>query len=397
MLELLGFGKPSREQFARALMRHAAAHGFDEPMHFDAAGFRIIAGAEGNTVVNLVNLYPAYRDAGRSERSAWLAKCLAMFHSEELPTGFEAMRAHLLPVVRARSYVESFRQGAGADTIAVSERAFAVLGTDSVILLAYDRDDSMNILFDKQVEALGVPFATALDAALANLRDRSVEAFVRGPSGVAAAVWNDAYDSSRILLPDVIHRAGIADPVAMLPTRDQLLVASASNREALLAMLEMAQASHAQEGRTVSAAMFAFQGGSAQEYVPADAEVALQLANLKLHYLADDYASQKQLLDEANEKQGIDVFVASFLLMQRGDDDLFSLCTWSQDVDALLPRTDLVALTTFDEAGEAQLAGRVDWEQLVRVAGHLMQLQPDAYPERYRVTGFPDLAALRLR
>lgn len=397
MLQWLGLSKPSPASFANALMAYAAAHGFNEPMRFDAPAFRIMTGEGGAGVVNLVNLYPGYRDCARGQRTAYLAKCLALFHENEIPAGFEAARANLLPVIRARSYVESVRLGAGAhDAVSVSERFFAAFGTDAVVLLAYDSIDSMSILFDKQVEALGVPFATALDAALANLRDRSVEAFVRGANGVSVAVWNDAYDSSRILLPDVIHRAGIADPIAMLPTRDQLLVAPASNRDAMLAMLDLAQECHAQDGRTVSAAMFAFTDGQARDYQPLDAEVARRLATLKLHYLADDYALQKQLLDEQHEKQGIDVFVASFMLTRLGGECLVSVCSWSQDVDSLLPRTDQVSLATFDEAGQAQHVGTVDWEQLERVAGHLMQLQPHAFPARYRVSGFPDLAALHL-
>lgn len=397
MLEWLGFGKPTPERFARALMKHASANGFNEPMQYDARGFRIIAGAERQHIANLVNLYPGYRDCERGARTAYLAKCSALFQANEMPSGFEAVRANLLPAVRARAYVEAVRFSASMqDTMSASERAYTPFGTDAVVLLAYDSDDSMSILFDKQIEALGVPFATALDAALDNLRDRSVDAFVRRPDGVCVADWNDAYDSSRILLPDLIHRAGFNDPVAMIPTRDQLLVAPASNRDALLAMLDLAQECHAQEGRTISAAMFAFTDGQARDYQPTDAEVALRLAHLKLRYLADDYASQKQMLDEQHEKQGIDVYVASFMLVQRGEHDLFSVCSWSQDVDSLLPRTGQVALATFNEAGEAHHAGTVDWAQLERVAGHLMQLEPDVFPPRYRVSRFPDLAALQL-
>ncbi|QOL47968.1 hypothetical protein [Massilia litorea] len=399
MWEWLGFKKPSPQSFAHALMKYAADHGFDGPMCFDATRFRILTGETGNGIVNLANLYPGYRNARRSERGAHLARCFAMFGGEEMPTGFAQARANLLPAIRARSYVESASLSAGAHGVTVfGDGAFAVLGSDAVVVLAYDHADSMNILTGTQVEALGVPFATALDAALANLRDRSVETLVRRPDGVCIAAWNDAYDSSRILLPDVVHRAGIANPVAMVPTRDQLLVAPASDRAALLAMLDLAQACHEHEGRPVSASLFHFEHGSAQEFVPDDAEVVLRLANLKQLYLADDHACQKQDLDADNEQRSIDLFVATFAVWQReGDPRLVSACTWSEGVEALLPRTDMVSFVSLDEAGQLRHAGTVEWAQVHAVAGHLMAPEPGMYPVRYRVSHFPDLRDLGLQ
>lgn len=55
--------------------------------------------------------------------------------------------------------------------------------------------------------------------------------------------WGDAYEASRILAPDLIHRLGVPEPVALVPFRNALLVTSARNPSGLKLMLQVAQTS----------------------------------------------------------------------------------------------------------------------------------------------------------
>ena len=148
----------------------------------------------------------------------------------------------------------------------------------------------------------------------------------------------------------------------------------------------------------MSASMYDFLGGVAREFVPGDAEVAQRLAKLRQHYLAGDYAAQKQELDADNEGRSIDLFVATFALWKpEGEAGLFSACTWTEGVEALLPKTDKVSFVCLDEAGQPRHAGIVAWEQVEAVAGHLMEVEPGSYPVRYRVAAFPELGSVGLR
>ena len=396
MLTLFQF-KPSLKKFAQALMAHAQHSSFAHPMYFDADRARILTGANGDQIVNLTNLHKQYCDAARADRPRFLEMCMAILRDTSLPERFEDVRANLLPAVRARSYAESLRLSARFAGTALPGTSAAPLGEDVVTVIAVDDADSMSIVTATQLEAWGVSFAVASDVALDNLRAMPGGGFVRNPDGVMVGDWNDAYDSSRLLLSDVIHRAGISDPVAMIPTRDSILLAPAGDRRALLAMLALAHTASEEQGRTVSAAMYHFRNGSAQTYVPEDEEVAHCLAQLRQRYLAEDYADQKTLLDDLHEKHDLDLFVASFMLAQDNHArQEFSLCTWSEGVDALLPKADRIALVRFNEQGEAQRAGTYDWDTVSAVAGHLMTPQPDTYPIRYRVTQFPDLALLKV-
>ena len=98
-------------------------------------------------------------------------------------------------------------------------------------------------------------------------------------------------------------------------------------------------------------------------------------------FLGQDYAEQKDLLDKMNIKNGVDVFVATFSVVQAPDGRIFSYAVWAEGVDALLPETDMVVFTRRDgEASYGRMAkgdgrgGRFD--------GAL-----EIYPPRYRVTG----------
>lgn len=396
MLTLFQF-KPSLKKFAQELMAHAQRNSFAHPMHFDADHARILIGANGDQIVNLANLYKQYCDAARADRPRVLEMCMSLLRDTSPPERFEDARANVLPAIRARSYAESLRLSSRLAGTALSGTSAAPLGDDVVTMLVVDDADSMSIVTAAQLDAWGVSFAEAVDAALDNLRAIPGGGFARGPDGVMVGDWNDAYDSSRLLLPDLVHRAGIGDPVAMIPTRDSILLAPAGDRRALLAMLALANTAREEQGRTVSAAMYHFRNSSAEPYTPDDEDVARGLAQLRQRYLAEDYADQKTLLDDLHDKHDIDLFVASLMLVRDNHArEEFSLCTWSEGVDALLPKSDRIALVRFKEQGEAQRAGMYDWDTVSAVAGHLMTPEPDTYPIRYRVRQLPDLTLLEV-
>jgi len=102
--------------------------------------------------------------------------------------------------------------------------------------------------------------------------------------------------------------------------------------------------------------------------------------------LANDYGDQTESLKAINKKTGEDVFVASLVAIM--GEDPCSLCTWTEGVDTLLPRTDYIFLCR-PEAEEAKDGVRMaTWEQVRSVVGDLMT-KVDMYPERYRVKSFP--------
>ena len=387
---------PTPAKFAKTVMQAARERGFDGPMEFDEANFRIVMGR--NDFVNLHNFYRDYCQAPRAGREEVMARYSHLFVRSEIPDAFDTARRNVLPVLRARTFLQAARFATLLDA-SVKETRFAMadFSADATLMLAYDTEHLTRVLGMNQLETWGVPLEEAIAIARDNLRDLAAEQFVQISPTLFASDWNDAYDSSRLLLADLAHRVAGPRAVAMIPTRGRMLLSATRSKGDLLGLLQNAKAAIDQDGRRVSTLMYEFVDGQALPYLPEDEEVASLLADLQRIALQEDYAEQKQLLEQVHEKQGVDVFVASYMLYKGEDERIFSAASWTESVEALLPRTDRVALVRMDAGGQPQQAGIVGWEQIEAVAGHLMRPEPDTYPPRYRVGAFPELAKLGLK
>jgi hypothetical protein len=387
---------PSRDKYARLLIKKLAIYHPDEPVRFDEGGFRLLVGTDGSHVINLHNLYAEYCAADRQERVLQLDRAATMVQPASLPASFAEARPHLMPALRGRGMMEYVRlveldrePGTPSGSLALP------FSSDTALMLVHDGDRMMQSFGPAQLEQWGVSAEEALAAAMDNLRDATVDRFVQVERGVFAGDWGDAYDSSRLLLPDLAHRIAGANPLAMIPARNTLLLASGNDLEGVRAMLALAQRIADTEPRPVSALMYRYEGGRPVEHVPDDAQVRAGLERLGRQYLFGDYAAQKETLDELHEKNGTDIFVATYKVMREDASGIeYSMCSWTRGVDTLLPRTDRVALVILDGDQMEELL-IVSWDTLYAACGDLMHPVEEAWPARYRVGAFPDLALAR--
>ena len=100
---------------------------------------------------------------------------------------------------------------------------------------------------------------------------------------------------------------------------------------------------------------------------------------------AQEYAAQKQALDAAHERDDLDLFVGSLMVIERDDTPLMSVAVWADDVDTLLPEADFVA---FPGVGTDEQPLTVPFNVVVREAALLPE--PDYAPPRYRVNRWPE-------
>ena len=98
---------------------------------------------------------------------------------------------------------------------------------------------------------------------------------------------------------------------------------------------------------------------------------------------------QKSLLEESYERQGIDVFVATYSVIRSDDGECSSYAVLSNGVDSLLPKTDVIMFMESEDAPPI----RAKWEDVERACGDLLEPM-DCHPPRYRVTGFPSAEVL---
>ncbi|MDQ1094213.1 hypothetical protein QE400_003626 [Xanthomonas sacchari] len=392
---------PSPDAFARLFLETLQARGYAEPLTYRPDEFRLV-GQSGCTI-HLHNAYRSYTQADRRRRDEALHSYVAAFLDDQEESrqqrSFEELRATLMPVIRNRGMFEDLRleQQCEKGMDVPFPYACRDIAEDCVELLALDLPDSTSTLIGGPRPEWGISLDEGLSIARDNLRDVTEDRFAEVAPGVFRGAWHDAYDTSRALLPDVLHRAPVAGrPVFMLPTRDCLLVVGDRDTAAMAAMLELSLEA-IEHGRCISWLVFTYD--DARRIVPfALPAPALRQRQADLRRMLDTqaYAGQKVLLDKLHEANDVDVFVASFHVYQDRNDSTrqVSVGTWTDGVDTLLPRTDHIAFVVPRDDGEADVT-IAEWEPAVALLGDMMELQPSLYPPRYRVRTFPSAERLR--
>jgi hypothetical protein len=390
------FGPPKIEQVARDVMGVLQRAGASSLTH--DSGMNEVRGELNGAkfALFLGNLYHEYRQAPRSGRAAVLDKYvdIQVQASNTPPESYEQARAQLMPIVRTRAdeamgmlSMQRFADpGEDLDDKRLATRA---LVGDFVIGLAYDTPNAMQRINQHQLAGWNVGFDQALDDALQNLRALPEHGgWVRLGDSAWQGSWGDNYESSRILLPDLIHRLGVSEPVALMPLRYTLLVCSARDEKGLALLAERARELMESEPRWLSLTPLKL-GTQGWELFTPPTSCAKAYADLALLDESQSYAGQKSLLDDLNQRQGADVFVASATVVEK-DGLLRSYSTWTEGVDTLLPRTELLVFIKLHE-GQLEQSLMLAWDVAADLASHLMEAT-DFSPVRYRVRSFPDAA-----
>jgi len=389
---------PSPEKFAKLVAKTLTEGGFREPISIDNEQFRLVLGADGKQIYNLNNVYRDYCRVDKRERKAVLAGYLkALQQPAEVPKTFAEAKGKLLPILRSKAMIEYMLLSSIQDGHKDLTPALKPFSADAVVMLAYDTEEAIMTLTGATLRDWGVTFDDAFAAALDNLRDLTVSKFEEILPGLFLGSWDDAYDTSRILFADVVYQLNVGgEPVVMIPTRSRFIVVSGNDKDMLMTMLELSRKFAEEEGRPLSSLMYRFENGRAVEFVPADPDVREKLAELRRGSLAEDYAAQKDLLDRVNEQTGVDVFVASYRILESSTTGRqASFAVWTEDVDILLPEADLVTLvSTADLEGKDTERSQVfvAWKDLQAATGAFEQVE-ERYPPRYKPRNFPDKAA----
>ncbi|SMC25442.1 hypothetical protein SAMN02745857_02170 [Andreprevotia lacus DSM 23236] len=379
------FRPPTMARYARLLQGKLSELGDVRPWQFDALEERLFlpstASGKPEGVINLATMYAEYLAASRSQRRSMLHATAMVQLQAHLPDSYADARPHLLPAVRPAA--ERGLQALQLDDD--EDAAFRALGADLEISLVYDTEYAMARLSAQHLADWGVDFDTAYQDALLNLRARSTQP-LEDMGGVFRSPYEDCHDAARILLTDMLHRLPLRGaPVVMIPNRSVLLVTGDQNEAALLPLVEAA-ANILQQPRPLSPLLLRLGPQGWAAWQPPSCVAALQL--LRVGSEAQDYAAQKQLLEQKFEREGTDVFVASYSAVRDAQGEVFSYCSWAEGVHSLLPQTDRIAFKRSDDR-----LVMVPWAQVVADAGTM--LCPGTYaPARFEVAAFPSAALL---
>jgi hypothetical protein len=388
-------GTPTEKDFAAKLITTLRSNGDETTYLYDPAEGRIAIYRAGEHAgsINLHNFYRAYVKAKRSERAHVVSSLAAQLldRAKPLPDDYEEARPHLRVKIWARSGLANDRlredrdgieEGADIRSVPVGEHLMAVI--------AYDFPDRVQSVKGADLDRWGVTIYEALEAGKENLA-KTMTGYGKIGDHVFALVSGDTYDASRVLLIDQIRQFETAGrPVAVVANRDAAFITGEDDELGLKIVAELA-AQNVEESYCLTGLPMVLDDDAWVDWMPPPEHPSyLAFRDLELKSLAGSYAEQEPVLNAIHENQGIDVYVSTFTAMQRPSGELFSYCIWVEGIESLLP----IAQNVVFMRGPGEEAAAIgSWERVREVAGSLME-PTDHYPPRFRVSDFPDDAAL---
>jgi uncharacterized protein YtpQ (UPF0354 family) len=389
-LEKLFQRQPSKPRFAQDLLKNLRVAHPDKELVYDEAQYQIRIDKTG--VVNLHNLYIDYCRGDKETRHRILTRSAEeVAVPRDIPGSLDEARAQLLPVLRHMAGLDLTRLDMNLQALdgdLCEHFALVPLSTTLAIAVAYDTEHAVHQVDRARLANWGVTLAQAHDIAVDNLRHKAAPAFEQIVPGVYLSRFGDFYDAVRLLLPELAWQLNLGGtPVAMVPNRTCLLLASDENQVALNAMVSIAERILLEEPRPLGADMFRAGIGGFVEWWPAD-DLGSRLRNLQIRCLSTDYQDQQNVLRQmlARQGQADDIFVATYIVMMKeGQALLQSYSVLTSGVPTWLPKTDLVGFMEQTDASPLVMA----WEQFAEIAGNLLEPLPYVLP-RYRVTRDPD-------
>lgn len=391
------FGPPKPDKFAQVFVAALREAGDTRDVQFDADEFRLlfIENGEVNGVANLHNFYDDYCATPKAERAQCLRHLVkaTLSHLKETPKDFDDAKHDLRPKIWTRCTFEKIRLQQELEGGEEPDIPMQAVGEHLVATLVYDLPEAVHTIGQAHLDEWGVSFYEAMEIARRNLEETEFT-FAGIGEDLYGSATGDTYDASRLLLLDLIRQLGVnGNHVAMVPNRDTLLITGIDDEAGLVMVQTLAEKALEEDPRPMVATPLRLDGDEWVDWsVPPDHPLYKSFASLELKWLHQEYADQKELLDALDEKNGTDIFVASYSAIEKKDTgDLVSYCVWSDGVEALLPQTQKVLFLRGED-----LAATASWDKVQEIVGGLME-QTEAYPARYRVTSFPSdelLAAL---
>lgn len=389
--------KISQAEFSRLFIEEAQLRAPSNQATYLADSFSLQFSHGGQMFLGYA--YHEYTSAKKRERHEVLARFVRIaLLVPEAHDDFADVCDKLLPYLRPRFALEVLKfemevQNPDQDSQAFDTHSFA--DGHFCLTLALDAEDHIASVADSECARWGVSYESALEVAKGNLRERSPGAwsameFEDTGTRIYLSTWQDCYEPSRLLVPDLIEALEVqGSHVVLCPTRSHMIVIGSEDRKGLEIALALAE-TMLQEDRIVSMVPMILTSEGWKPYHPEDDHPDLRTYRVaRLMERAREYSSQKELLDKILELRDIDKFVASFSLYEAEDEGDLSMVvsTWTCGVETYLPESESISLFDSDN-GQLCI---VPFAKALEVVPHrLKRLQ--YYPPRYETIGFPTAA-----
>jgi uncharacterized protein YtpQ (UPF0354 family) len=405
--------RPNKDRFARDLMELLKAANPEMSIEYDAEDFRLQmsissedGGETGAQYSNLQNVYLEHCNTPKEQREEHLHRvaraCLS--YVKESPNEWNDAKCDVLPVLRFGFTLERI----DLDNRLTSEETSPpipqeLVGDDLSLYLVYDLPESMRSISQNELDQWGVSFYQAREEAFQNLPGQDLA--IAGSEGRLYFAGDNPYNPSWLLKPDFLDRLEVdGEHVAIVSNSTSFFITGSNDEEGLGMIASIAEKSFLEEPRPLSLAPIVHRDGRWESWLPPREHPMFEtFEQFEIRSRHDAYATQKELLDAIHEKEGTDLFVASYTATQDEKTDILTnYCVWINGIDSLIPKgRNVLFLDSPDEPGDAdsdedpqpKIVAKADWETVEQVLGHLME-RVEMSPPRYRVREFPTTAEL---
>jgi uncharacterized protein YtpQ (UPF0354 family) len=390
---------PSRDKFAQMLVERFKKANPGVSLRYDAADFciRMKRGDGPESQHFLTTLYADYCRAGAGDRRRILDSVTATsteVNADAFAPDWAGAKEHVLPRVRDRATYALLREKQGpGERMDFTDEPFS---EHLSLELVYDFPNSIASVSGKQLAQWGVTRQEALTAARDNLWTRSNKDFKVIDKGLHISAWHDSYDASRLFLHDLIWQLDVrGDHVAMVPTRNHLIVTGSDDPAGLAAMANIAVECLA-DPRFLTGAAVRLERNKWVDYLPAADSAAYEpMRRAALLGFARDYQQQTELLQTALKDNPEETHIGRYLLFEEvGSKRISSKTLWIQGCRNMLPRADRIMFMARGGPEGYTSLGQWSWEAVQAHLGELLR-PTDHYPPRFQTTEFPTTQQLQ--
>ncbi len=390
------FGSSKRDDFAQRLLRRVKQAGETREIRYDrdTYQFRFFEQGELAGVANLGNIFSEYDRLTSDKRDDFLTQIARaiLSHHKPIPEAFEDARPDILPIVRSRTYFEIENLQRRLQGEPQGELPFVEVCDHLLAMPIYDLPEAMRSIAPQRLEQWNRSLYELMEIAVENLDQ--IKAIVTTLDDRVFLFRNqDNYDASRLLLLNRIRDLPVQGlPVAMVPTRDCLMVTGDEDDIGMQLMIDIAK-QHLKDPRPISVTPCRMTGEGWQTWLPPQGHpLHKAMKELYLQGLSGEYREQHESIETALAEGSRSGFVANYYLFRDLDSrELISYCVWPECHFAMLPKTDIIV---FMDQHHMQPLASGRWELVQTILDSKLE-DLETYPPRYRVLSFPTEDELR--
>ncbi|MCY1399000.1 hypothetical protein D9M71_140470 [compost metagenome] len=380
------FPDSERDAFADLFMRYLRHRNEPRELHYDAAHFSLRLGADE---VALEGRYAQFLEADAATHDAMME---SLYQSVQPPAdhALEQALPRLRPVLRSRARQANQRLMLAAKGVDLGGEALLPYVGDLAWGLVLDAPGGYQVVTQRQLEHWRLDLPTLLQRSLGNLQPVRVEKLSPGLYQLTSA---DALVCGHLLHDTWLASLGLSGtPVVMAPSRDLLLVADASQPNALAGLLERAEQPLFNGEFALSAQCLTPQEeqGWYRVDLPTDMAEYSTWRSQQLRHLARLYNEQGHWLKQT--QPGDAPYIPELAIARGPGGQLFSYAVVSAagDLAHWLPRADKVVFMPEGDAKPLPVA----WSDVQDSLGLAPVLPEEALP-RFLIATFPTEAWLR--